>query len=79
MVRIFMRATSPCPVAHQRQKSGDSPPFVKRWKPVSYGLPSLASILAESPENRSGSRGHRIDHSSEGSPSEREALWWSNA
>ncbi len=22
MVRIFMRATSPCPVAHQRQKPG---------------------------------------------------------
>ena len=22
MVRIFMRATSPCPVAHQRRKSG---------------------------------------------------------
>ena len=22
MVRIFMRATSPCPVAHQRQKAG---------------------------------------------------------
>ncbi len=68
MVRIFMRATSPCPVAHQRQKSGDSPPFVKRWKPVSYGLPSLASILAESPENRSGSRGHRIDHRRRAAP-----------
>ena len=41
-------------------QTGDSPPFVKRWKPVSYGLPSLASILA-------GSR--RTDHGAEASAS----------
>ena len=47
---------------------GDSPPFVKRWGPVMYDLVSLAWILVGSPENRSESRGHRIEHRRRATP-----------
>ena len=47
---------------------GDSPPFVKRWERGLYDLVSLASILVGSPEDRSESRGHRIEHRRRATP-----------
>ena len=90
MGRIFMRATSPCPVAHQRQKPGgrshhflplQARRTVRRGDTPDAAPPRLSQptrgIRANPCPIRLSRQGP--DHSSEGAPSEREALWWSIA
>ena len=89
-MRIFMRATSPCPVAHQRQKTrGRSLHFlplqarrtVRRGPTPGVALPRLSQPTRGIRANPCPIRLSRqdTDHSSEGLPSERVVLWWSKA
>ena len=90
MVRIFMRATSPCPVAHQRPKPGGRSlhflPLQARRTGRRGDTPGAAPPRVSQPTRgiRANPRPIRLsrqgpDHSSEGSPSERGALRWSKA
>ena len=82
-------AIYPSPVAHQRRKSGGRS---LHFPPSRCGAPGEAGHAGRPPPRwlqptrgiRANScpirlSGQGPDHSSEGSPSEREALWWSKA
>ena len=94
MVRIFMRATSPCPVAYQRQKTwGRSLHFLPLQVRRHGALREAADTqcrrrtglspgaLGQSVPTRvqCGFPGTAWTTTARTAPSEREALWWSQA
>ena len=84
--------TSPCPVPHQRSKRGgrslhQHPSSAARWRAARGGTPgaqprfafsqrTLEMLVVPRPMRRFG---EVPNHNGDGSPSEREALWWLKA